>query len=247
MGRPVIDLIGQKFNRLTVVSRDESKPKGQGKPAYWICKCDCGNTCSVRTDKLRKNEIQSCGCLSKEIRTQLFLKDLTNNKYGKLIVLERDTSKPMGKDCFAYWKCKCDCGNICSVRGDHLRDGSTQSCGCLKSFGEFQISQLLQQHNISYQTQYTFKDLIGDQNTLRFDFAIFNNDNSIKCLIEFQGDQHFRPWGNEPLERFEKRIEYDNKKQDYCKKNNLKLIEITYKEQDKLDWDYLQQAMEGLE
>ena len=150
MGRPVCDLTNKKFGKLTVISRDLSKPTGAGKSAYWICQCDCGNICSIRSDKLKNGITQSCGCYSKEVRTQIFLKDLTNQRFGKLKVLKRDLTKPQGKACFAYWICQCDCGNICSVRGDHLRDGSTQSCGCLKSFGEFQISQLLQQHNISY-------------------------------------------------------------------------------------------------
>lgn len=31
----------------------------------------------------------------------------------------------------AYWLCKCTCGNTTVVKGAHLRDGSTKSCGCL--------------------------------------------------------------------------------------------------------------------
>ncbi len=36
-----------------------------------------------------------------------------------------------------YWKCKCDCGNDCIIRGSNLMDktkqnGGTKSCGCLK-------------------------------------------------------------------------------------------------------------------
>ena len=30
------------------------------------------------------------------------------------------------------WKCQCDCGNIINIRGDYLRTGHTQSCGCKK-------------------------------------------------------------------------------------------------------------------
>ena len=39
----VINEIGNKYNRLTVIERDISK-KGL---AYWICECECGNYCSV--------------------------------------------------------------------------------------------------------------------------------------------------------------------------------------------------------
>jgi hypothetical protein len=32
----------------------------------------------------------------------------------------------------SYWSCVCDCGNIRRVRGSHLTNGNTKSCGCLK-------------------------------------------------------------------------------------------------------------------
>lgn len=50
------------------------------------------------------------------------------NRYGKLLVIDRDGSKK-GK---AYWICKCDCGNITSACGTSLRRGKKKSCGCLE-------------------------------------------------------------------------------------------------------------------
>lgn len=239
MGRPAIDLTSKRFGRLVVIERDFSYPSGTGKSAYWKCQCDCGNTISVRQDKLKNGITQSCGCLSKEVRTKIFLKDLTGQRFGKLVVLSRDTKKKMGKGQFAYWVCKCDCGNIVSVRGDHLRDKTTTSCGCLNSSGELAISKILQNNKISFQTQYTFDDLKGDYHNLRFDFAIFNKNNKLLGLIEFQGSQHYKKWGNETLERFNKRQEYDNKKREYCQSHNIKLLEISYLEQSELSWQYL--------
>lgn len=46
MGK-VIDLTGQKFNRLTVLEFDCIKDKR----TYWKCKCDCGKIISIRRDK----------------------------------------------------------------------------------------------------------------------------------------------------------------------------------------------------
>ena len=57
-----------------------------------------------------------------------------------LTVLERDWNK--NNNGSAYWKCKCDCGNIITVKGAKLRLGQT-SCGCLKSKGEFKINNIL--------------------------------------------------------------------------------------------------------
>lgn len=244
MGRPAIDLTNQKFGYLTVLRRDDSRLSGAGKSVYWLCKCECGNIKSVRTDKLRKGEVVSCGCYSKKIRTEMFLKDLKGQKFGRLTVLYRDENKPKGSGCFSYWVCRCDCGNLVSVRGDHLRDGTTSSCGCLNSSGEEEISKILQECNITYKTQFKFNDLIGDAAPLRFDFAIFNNDNLIG-LIEFQGCQHYRKWGNEDEERFQKRLRYDKKKVDYCQTNNINLLIIPYTEQSKLSTEYLYDKIKG--
>lgn len=30
------------------------------------------------------------------------------------------------------WICECDCGNITTVKGKHLKNGNTKSCGCLQ-------------------------------------------------------------------------------------------------------------------
>lgn len=241
MGRPAIDLTGQKFNKLLVLERDMSKPKGKGHSAYWVCQCDCGNIKSVRTDKLRKGEIKSCGCLSKEVRTQLFLDDLTGKRFGYLTVLERDTTKPMGKGHFAYWKCISDFGEYYSVRSDHLKDGSINGSGKGGSVGELVIKQILDEHGIVYKREYTFPDL-KVKDYLRFDFCIFK-DNEIFCLIEYQGKQHYIPHYFETEERFKLRQEYDQIKRDYCKNHNLKLIEISYIDFNKINFDYLKEKL----
>lgn len=246
MGRKPVDLSGQTFGRLTVLHRDETKPSGQGKSVYWVCQCECGTTKSVRTDKLRNGDTQSCGCLSKEKRSERTLIDMTGQRFGKLIVLERDLSKPSGQNQYAYWICQCDCGNVTSVRGDHLRDGSTIGCGCGTSRGEMRIEEILKELQIPYKTQYTFNDLIGEKH-LRFDFALFEED-KLLCLIEFQGIQHYKcvegTWDNK--ERFEKRLQYDQKKRDYCKAHNIKLIEIPFVDYENLDKNYILHILEGI-
>lgn len=56
--------------------------------------------------------------------------DITGQRFGKLIVLEK-TKKPenVTNRC-AYWLCKCDCGEITVKSGSDLRRGNTTSCGC---------------------------------------------------------------------------------------------------------------------
>ena len=57
------DLTGEKFGRLTVLGLSEKK---SGRKSYWVCECQCGNKKLVRSDSLKRGQVQSCGCLKKE-------------------------------------------------------------------------------------------------------------------------------------------------------------------------------------
>lgn len=59
-----IDLTGKKFGRLTVLRASGNR----GIQPLFTCKCDCGNICEVRGDKLRSGKTQSCGCIQREYR-----------------------------------------------------------------------------------------------------------------------------------------------------------------------------------
>lgn len=54
--------------------------------------------------------------------------DETGNRYGRLTVIEQ----AKGKHRRARWLCLCDCSATTVVRGVSLRNGHTQSCGCLR-------------------------------------------------------------------------------------------------------------------
>ena len=59
------------------------------------------------------------------------IKDLTGQRFGKLIVIERaeDKIEPSGRHRI-MWLCKCECGNIKSVQTNSLQRGFTKTCGC---------------------------------------------------------------------------------------------------------------------
>lgn len=57
-----IDLVGQRFGRLLVVSPEKAKHNR----ARWKCVCDCGNICVATGKYLRQGKKRSCGCLQKE-------------------------------------------------------------------------------------------------------------------------------------------------------------------------------------
>ena len=62
-----LDLTGQKFGRLEVISQEPSK---NGR-AMWLCKCDCGSVAVVMGKLLRNGGTKSCGCFREENRSNL--------------------------------------------------------------------------------------------------------------------------------------------------------------------------------
>lgn len=56
-----LDLIGQRFGRLTVLSPAENI----GAMTAWRCRCDCGEETVVMTAHLRSGQTTSCGCKPK--------------------------------------------------------------------------------------------------------------------------------------------------------------------------------------
>lgn len=57
------------------------------------------------------------------------LKDITNQRFGRLVVISRAGVGPNG---MATWRCLCDCGSEKNIIGSNLRLGKTTSCGCLQ-------------------------------------------------------------------------------------------------------------------
>ena len=69
-----MNLIGERFGRLTVVS--DAKRKG-----YVVCKCDCGNTKTIRATSLTKQKqpTRSCGCIHKEAASNVGTSTISAN------------------------------------------------------------------------------------------------------------------------------------------------------------------------
>ena len=84
--------------------------------------------------------------------------DLTNQKFGRLLVLKEDGRDNSNR---IMWLCRCDCGNEVRVRGNDLRGGKIQSCGCLgKEKREEALKQKRQEskNKVGY-----YKDLTGQK------------------------------------------------------------------------------------
>jgi len=94
---------------------------------------------------------------------------------------------------------------------------------CNESKGEKQISQILNNLNIEYIREHTFKDC-KYINLLEFDFYLPEFD----CCVEFDGKQHFEPvFGEEELQKTKIRDEIKN---NYCRINDIYLLRISYKD-----------------
>lgn len=65
----ILDLIGQKFGRLTVIEFNSIKNRA----SYWKCKCDCGTEIITSGNNLRTGHTKSCGCIQKEFTRSINL------------------------------------------------------------------------------------------------------------------------------------------------------------------------------
>lgn len=113
------NLVGERFGSLVVVERAENR----GTRTMWRCVCDCGQETTVDAYFLRRGRTKTCGA---GLHRQ---NNLIGQRFGRLTVVRLDDSRSINR---TYWICKCDCGNIKSIIGASLKNGSTQSCGCLQ-------------------------------------------------------------------------------------------------------------------
>lgn len=221
------NLIGQKFNKLTVIDG----PVIKNKKTFWLCQCECGNTKLARADQLKSGATKSCGCFKLSALTDYNKSnrpvDLTNKRSGKLTALEPTNQR--SADGRIIWKCICDCGNVVYVDTHTFQEQKRQSCGCLISKGESKIYDLLSEANIPFETQKTFPDCrFPDTNYFaRFDFYVNN-----QYLIEYDGQQHFyynnTPYSWNTKQNFEKVKEHDEFKTRWCEEHKIPLIRISY-------------------
>jgi hypothetical protein len=121
-----VDLSGQKFERLTVVSLAGKTEQGQ---TQWRVRCDCGSEKVIPVGALRK--VKSCGCwASEEKRSRVA--DITGRRFGRLSVLSRAGTRPgkagNAQGSSSLWRVRCDCGTEKVLTKGNLR--GAKSCGC---------------------------------------------------------------------------------------------------------------------
>ncbi len=102
---------------------------------------------------------------------------------------------------------------------------------CNESRGNKKIAEILKELNIKHGREYT-NDGCKNKRHLPFDVSIFDNNEKLIGLVEYQGEQHFKSinhWKGES--GFEYIKKNDLIKFNYCKDNNIPLLVIPH-------WDY---------
>lgn len=112
------------------------------------------------------------------------------------------------------------------------------------SRGEIKIEDILRSYGLSFVEEFSFPDLLSfNKRPLRFDFAVFDDNDGLDFLIEFQGIQHYEPkskFGG--MAGLRKQQYNDMQKREYCRKHNIKLVLIPYWDEGKITYDYIMKA-----
>jgi hypothetical protein len=127
---------------------------------------------------------------------------------------------------------------ICPSHGEFYQKPAvhlqTRGCPqCKYSLGERAIISWLTKQGVDFDHFYSFPDLMSPNRIpLEFDFCIKNPI----FLIEFDGEQHFRPVRfnsiseEQAIQKFKKVQYYDSLKDQYCIKNDIPLLRINHRE-----------------
>ena len=235
---------GNKYGHLTVKSFAGRSKRGE---ILWNCQCDCG-TFEIRSGVVLRNQGHNAMCdkCRRENMSKIRLNDLTGQTINKLYIEKRVGARKISG--LALYQCLClNCGNRIIADSGALTYNNQISCGCINSSGEYKITKILQELNIPFKKQFKI-DECKNKLPLPFDFAIFNLQEKLCCLIEFQGRQHYYKtegsW-KDTEENFQERLKRDQIKRNYCEENNIPLIEIPYTELDKLSNEYIQNLLKS--
>ena len=134
LGQGLVDHTGAMFNGMTAIRRDEKDLRNRH-GTIWLLKCRCGKEFLNYISLIKRGVIKSCGCehsFSGE-KSRSF-KNLTGKRFGSLVAMHYvgRTRSPMGIR--TMWMFKCDCGEEVSRAITNIVRGTTNSCGCKKSY-----------------------------------------------------------------------------------------------------------------
>lgn len=225
--------IGKTFGNLKVLGVLKRIIPSKSHTTVFKCQCiKCNDIIAAQSTRVRQNDVHSCSCY------QHFI-DLKGKQFGDWTVIgEHFRSQEK-----TYWPCQCSCGTKKNVRADQLIRGISLSCGCKHTSKAARlIEQILKDHNIKYTKEKTFSDCLSPRKVaLRYDFAIFNSNEQIIQLIEYDGEFHY--YAQDEFFGGKAELLYrqicDQIKNEYAKNNKIPLIRIPYFKQSEITYENL--------
>lgn len=181
---PLINLIGKRFGRLTVLRKGTSNEFFH---VRWVCVCDCGKISTVLGVSLRSGDTKSCGCYLKESVSERRFIDLTGMTFGKWTVISCEGTNVGGTG--TKWNCRCVCGVVRSIFYTSLVNGRSSSCGCQRN-GESKIATDVKKYfKENYLSISEYKIVKNPETGKYLPFDIYIP--KLKIFIEINGKQHY--------------------------------------------------------
>lgn len=217
------EIFEEFINKLTdyqLMSEYESNDK------YVLIRHNCGHSWKVSPSKFKNGKRRCPYCNG----GSLFTHDMFMRKFDSV---HKNEYTVLGKYKNAETRIELvhnKCGKKFFARPSNItkKKNPTGCPYCYSSHGEKTIRNNLNGMGINFKEEFSFDDL-SYKNKLRFDFYLPEHN----ICIEYQGKQHYEIidfFGGE--KGFKERKKRDSLKRDYCINNNIKLIEISYKERD---------------
>ena len=190
---------------------------------WWVTpnKLQCGKGCPIcKWKRISENNSKTHKQFAEELHEKcptLTLLDRYHRYYDKVHVL-----------------CSI-CGTISECIAGKILRGDDGCRKCRSSLGEQKIFDWLLLNNVAHKRQYMFNECVFKER-LRFDFYL----PEYNICIEYQGEQHYFPvnFRGHHYDGAQKDYEYlqkrDNIKREFCKNNDIVLIEIPYWEKDNI-------------
>ena len=212
---------------------------GEYKGAHKLIECRCKSDGAEWSSYVCNLLNQSAGCPECNVRRIRETDGLSQEEFKNRVINKHSYIEVLGEYINNSTPIKCKClihDNEYMANPRTLLYTSGTSCpDCHQSAGERMMLYILDKLGYNIIPQHTFSDCKYIY-VLRFD----GYDKEHNIAFEYQGQQHYYPVnfsGN--LETTQKEFELcvirDNIKRDYCKKNNISLIEVPYWECDNME------------
>lgn len=212
---------------------------GEYKGAHELIECRCKIDGAKWSSYVCNLLNQSAGCPQCNARRIRETDGLSQAEFERRVAEKYSHIKVLGTYLNNSTPIKCKClihDNEYMVSPKTLLYKTGTGCpDCYQSAGEKKMLKILDKLKCNIIPQHTFPSC-KYINVLRFD----GYDEDLNVAFEYQGQQHYYPVnfsGNLEItqKEFELCVVRDNIKRDYCKRNNIYLIEIPYWEYDNME------------